>query len=55
MKDTIKTREERRRKAIDAVANLRKHAKETGRDKLTLAEINREIQEVRRAAKKAGL
>lgn len=38
----------RRARAIAATSRLRARARETGRDKLSLAEINREIQAVRR-------
>lgn len=38
----------RRAKAILAVSRMRKKAAETDRDRLSMAEINREIREARR-------
>jgi hypothetical protein len=40
--------EKRRSRAIAAVSRLRARARETGRDKLSQSEINREIQAARR-------
>ena len=38
----------RRARAIAAVSKMREHSRQTGRDRMTLAEINREIEEARR-------
>lgn len=43
----------RRARAILAVSRIRKKAAETGRSRLTMGEINREIREVRRRRRSA--